>query len=130
MSALATCDRQLNDLARFLRERADVAQVERSATFGPGPAVDLYADAQLVSGESVLWTLWVYFRDGEWTIDANVMRSHADGQDPIREFPETHASGGADLAAQIASASEIITGYRPISSVVFPGEGYGSSSSA
>ena len=54
MNALSLCDRQLNDLTRFLRERTDVDDVERSANFGPGPSVDLYVDAKLKSGEWVL----------------------------------------------------------------------------
>lgn len=125
LEAIAETERVLGDLARRLRERADVSEVVRGLNFGKGPSVDLSTTAELINGEAVSWGIELGFKDGEWVIESSVRRNHGRGQDAIRNLPTRHAITMGELVQELLGSVHMLVAVWSDSDPMFPGHGYG-----
>ena len=125
VTALVEAEAVLAEYAQRLRLRPDVSEVTTSMKFRAGPSIDLFADAELESGEALSWGLLANFDGTEWHIESDIRRNHEKGQDLVRQLPERFAVTPSELAAEIRSAAAMLVRDPLAEPELFSGEGYG-----
>ncbi len=87
------CHRLLKDLAHELRSRSGVTEVVHWTDMTNVPTdlpnvehafrLEEFVDAELENGEAVCWCLEVTFTPKRISIEADIVRNHAKGQDAV-----------------------------------------------
>ncbi|MBW3538654.1 MAG: hypothetical protein KY476_00140 [Planctomycetes bacterium] len=113
LHALAAANGRLIELAGELRRRSDVAEVSRRIDcrrYEQRTVVEGYVDAELVSGHAVSWWLEAGRRDDGWMIETAVLRTTAEGQETLIEFPVRSCETFAEFLDQLDTATLELTG--------------------
>ena len=96
LEAIATCSERLIGPARTLRSHPRVVRVDTDFTprrYVDGPAFDGYVDAQLQSGDSVVWSLDIRQDEERWTIwyRVKLIYGSVDAEGMLREWDDRTA---------------------------------------
>ena len=125
--ALAIVSEMFDSLSRALRSEPHVTEVlqrcwiSRQGTGfagsvllgqGDGAGVDWYADAELVDGRAISFSLEAGWRDAEWVVHPNVCVTSVHGQDRIIELADRFAVEDAEFARELVGAAEAVINAR------------------
>lgn len=117
LSALASLNKSLTVLAKRLRSAPGVTKTSHGMDvhrLPDGIYLDAYVEAELTSGNTLIWWLETHDSGGAWIVTPEVRIQTDQGQDLVRSLTETAVSSDelpetlVRLAAQLASTAEEI----------------------
>ena len=115
LGVLADASAALRELTTSLRERPNVASVDRRCDVEGSDdrrSIEWYVDAELYNGEAVSFRLLIFWHSDEWTIESDVRRIHSGGSYEEVGLPTRFAVEVDDLAAEVRSASAHLARWR------------------